>query len=44
MMQFENAEDRDYYIHSDPVHQEFVKYVKPFLQNIRVVDFEPGKF
>jgi len=42
--QFENAEDRDYYIQSDPVHQNFIEYVRPYLQNIRVVDFESGKF
>jgi hypothetical protein len=43
-MQFENTEDRDYYVHSDPVHQDFIKYLSYYLQNVRVVDFEDGKF
>ena len=43
-MQFGSAEDRDYYVHSDPVHQDFIEYVRNYVQNIRVVDFEPGKF
>ena len=43
-MQFENSEDRDYYVHHDPVHQDFIEYLRPHVQNVRVVDFEAGKF
>lgn len=42
-MEFESAEDRDYYVYKDPAHLDFVKFVGPHVQNIRVIDFEPGK-
>ncbi|OCK75386.1 stress responsive A/B barrel domain protein [Lepidopterella palustris CBS 459.81] len=42
--QFENEEDREYYVKKDPMHLAFVKSLDGILQNVRVVDFEPGKF
>lgn len=42
VFEFENEEDRDYYVAKDPVHQEFVGFVKELVQNIRAVDFQPG--
>jgi hypothetical protein len=44
VVEFENEEDREYYLNKDPEHLAFVDYVKELVQNIRVVDFEPGKF
>lgn len=42
--EFENEEDRKYYLEKDPSHLEFVASLKDVVQNVRVVDFEPGKF
>ncbi|KAF2497951.1 dabb-domain-containing protein [Lophium mytilinum] len=44
VVEFENEEDRKYYLESDPSHVQFTKDVGPIIQNVRVVDFEPGKF
>jgi hypothetical protein len=43
-MWFLSAEDRDYYVHKDPAHQEFIKAVSRVVQSVRVLDFEPGVF
>jgi len=42
--EFENEEDRKYYLEKDPAHLAFVKSLDGIVQNVRVVDFEPGKF
>ncbi|KAJ7881954.1 hypothetical protein B0H13DRAFT_2539961 [Mycena leptocephala] len=42
--EFENEEDRKYYLEKDPAHMAFVNALKDVVQTIRVVDFEPGKF
>jgi hypothetical protein len=42
--EFESEEDRKYYLEEDPAHLEFVKSLDGIVQNVRVVDFEPGKF
>ncbi|KAI5371124.1 Putative stress-response A/B barrel domain-containing protein HS1/DABB1 [Septoria linicola] len=42
--QFESEEDRKYYLEKDPAHLEFVASLKDVIQNVRVLDFEPGKF
>ncbi|KAK7706437.1 hypothetical protein SLS57_009671 [Botryosphaeria dothidea] len=42
--EFENEEDRKYYLEQDPAHLGFVKFVGELVQTVRVVDFEPGKF
>lgn len=42
--EFQNEEDRKYYLEKDPAHLEFVASLKDVIQNVRVVDFEPGKF
>ena len=36
--------DRKYYLEKDPAHLEFVARLKDIIQNVRVVDYEPGKF
>ncbi|KAL6710815.1 hypothetical protein ACN47E_007872 [Coniothyrium glycines] len=43
VVEFENAEDRDYYVYRDPAHQEFVKFVGNVVAGVKVVDYEPGK-
>ncbi|EMC95220.1 hypothetical protein BAUCODRAFT_72787 [Baudoinia panamericana UAMH 10762] len=42
--EFQNEEDRKYYLEKDPAHLAFVKSLDGLVQNVRVVDFEPGKF
>ena len=41
---FGSEEDRDYYLHQDPAHLAFVKSLDGIIQNVRVVDYSPGKF
>lgn len=40
--EFENEEDRKYYLEKDPAHLEFVASIGDLVQNVRVVDFTPG--
>lgn len=42
--EFDSQEDRKYYLEKDPAHLEFVASLKDVVQNVRVVDFEPGVF
>ncbi|KAI0127635.1 stress responsive A/B barrel domain protein [Xylariales sp. AK1849] len=42
--QFENEEDRKYYLESDPAHIEFVKSIGDILDKHQVIDFTPGVF
>ncbi|WPH04959.1 Hypothetical protein R9X50_00785600 [Acrodontium crateriforme] len=42
--EFANEEDRKYYLEKDPDHLAFVKSLDGLVENVRVVDFEPGKF
>ncbi|KAF2654088.1 hypothetical protein K491DRAFT_601522 [Lophiostoma macrostomum CBS 122681] len=44
VVEFESAEDRDYYVKKDPAHQKFIKFVGPLVEQVKVVDYEPGKF
>jgi hypothetical protein len=37
------VEDRTYYLKEDPAHLEFVKSLDGIIQNVRIVDYEPGK-
>lgn len=41
---FANKEDRAYYLDQDPAHKAFVKSLDGIIQNVRVVDYEPGAF
>jgi hypothetical protein len=43
VVEFESAEDRDYYVFKDPAHQEFVKFAGEVANGVKVVDYEPGK-
>ncbi|KAK0757032.1 hypothetical protein N5P37_010558 [Trichoderma harzianum] len=42
--EFATAEDRDYYITTDPVHQEFMKFIGGLLEKAVVVDFADGVY
>ncbi|KAJ4297522.1 hypothetical protein N0V90_005414 [Kalmusia sp. IMI 367209] len=44
VVEFESAEDRDYYAANDPAHDEFKKFAGELLANVKVLDFEPGKY
>lgn len=41
---FANEEDRKYYLEEDPAHLGFVKSLGGIIENVRVVDYEAGKF
>jgi hypothetical protein len=43
VVEFESEEDRDYYVNKDPAHQEFISFAGELLQNVKVLDYEPGK-
>jgi len=42
--EFENEQDRKYYLEKDPAHLEFVKSLKDVIAQARVVDFTPLEF
>jgi hypothetical protein len=44
VIEFENEEDRKYYLEEDPAHLGFVKGLSGIVETIRVVDFTPGVF
>lgn len=44
MSHFASEEDRKYYLEKDPAHLEFVASLEEIIQNVRVVDYSPGKF
>ena len=41
---FANEEDRKYYLEQDPAHKAFVESLDGIIQNMRIVDYEPGAF
>lgn len=42
--EFENEEDRKYYLEKDPAHLDFVKYIGKIIDEAQIVDFSPGLF
>lgn len=44
LVEFENEDDREYYVRSDPAHQAFVKSLDGVIEKAQVVDFTPGVF
>ena len=40
--EFNNSEDRDYYVRSDPAHLLFIQGAKGFIDKAQVVDFAVG--
>jgi hypothetical protein len=43
VVEFENAEDRDYYVTKDQAHIDFGKSLAEIFGSVKVVDYEPGK-
>lgn len=43
-MQFEDEQDREYYVKKDPAHLAFVKSLDGLVERVRVVDYVPGVF
>ncbi|BCS27734.1 Dabb family protein [Aspergillus puulaauensis] len=44
IMKFKSAADREYYLTSDPIHQEFAESLIRLVEKAQVVDFTPGIF
>jgi Stress responsive A/B Barrel Domain. len=44
VVQFENHNDRDYYVQHDPVHKAFKKEIEPIIEKVTVLDFINGEF
>ena len=44
VVEFENEDDRKYYLEKDPAHLSFVKSLDDIMQRARIVDYEPGVF
>lgn len=44
ILEFENDQDRDYYLNKDPYHKEFVARLQGLIDKITIVDFSSGVF
>lgn len=44
VVEFASAEDRDYYVTTDPAHQDFVKSIGDVLEKPVVLDFSDGVY
>ncbi|CAK7224495.1 hypothetical protein SBRCBS47491_005571 [Sporothrix bragantina] len=44
VVEFASAEDRDYYVKTDPAHQAFVKSLDGLVTKAVVVDFTDGEY
>ncbi|KAJ5629810.1 hypothetical protein N7528_003467 [Penicillium herquei] len=44
VVEFANAPDRDYYVHLDPAHQEFIKSLDGIIEKAQAIDYTPGVF
>lgn len=44
MEEFENEDDRKYYLEKDPAHKEFVKALGELVEKVQIIDFSPGVF
>ncbi|KAL2057026.1 hypothetical protein ABVK25_002765 [Lepraria finkii] len=44
VMEFENIEDRDFYVTEDPVHQWFVKSIGDVIEKAQVIGFTPDVY
>uniref|UniRef100_A0A093UQA2 Stress-response A/B barrel domain-containing protein n=1 Tax=Talaromyces marneffei PM1 TaxID=1077442 RepID=A0A093UQA2_TALMA len=42
IIEFNNCEDRDYYVRSDPAHLLFLQAARSFIDKVQVVDFAAG--
>lgn len=43
-VQFENTDDRNYYVAQDPAHKAFQKIVEPLLEKVTVMDYTDRVF
>lgn len=43
-MEFENDEDRSYYLEKDPAHVRFVQCIESSVENVQALDFEAGQY
>lgn len=39
VVEFANAEDRDYYVQKDPAHQDFVRSLDGLIEKAQAIDF-----
>ena len=47
MLEFENGEDRDFYVKYDEAHKAFGAFVEPLLEcpgGVQVLDYVPGMY
>jgi hypothetical protein len=44
VVEFENVEDRDYYVQHDPAHRAFVQSLDGVMEKVQVIDFSNGVF
>lgn len=47
VMEFENTDDRDYYVSKDPAHQDYVKMLTTGefpVEEVQVLDFTEGDY
>lgn len=44
VVEFENVQDREYYVKHDPAHQAFIKSLDGVVEKVQVIDFTHGTF
>lgn len=44
VVEFNSAEDRDYYVKQDAAHRSLVDGALPYIQQLCIVDYTPGVF
>ncbi|KAK3380994.1 hypothetical protein B0H63DRAFT_560785 [Podospora didyma] len=44
VVEFSSAEDRDYYVSTDPAHRAFVQSIGGLVEKLIVVDYTPGVY
>ncbi|KAK4194684.1 stress responsive A/B barrel domain-containing protein [Triangularia verruculosa] len=44
VVQFENTDDRNYYVEQDPAHLAFKKEIEPLVEKVMVLDYINGVF
>ena len=43
-MEFENEDDRNFYVHQDEAHLSFVATLEGLVDKAQVLDYTPGKY
>lgn len=44
LMEFENEEDRKYYLERDPEHKSLVHCIRDAVEAVQLIDFIPGQW